>query len=200
MQVECRRFALPTPLVGEPSRSLSIVMPGLDPGIHAVAEPWIAGSSPAMTFPEGREPAVASRCDRHSSSRAPCGRSISIARSRGLGSSRAMQNFAVTTSPDSALSMTIRAIAGPSSDSSASRGKLARLRVPGALPAGFPDCPATNRPLASRIEPESAMTAPMISMFIICSFWRERQARFFRIMPVVVILLKTGTGRRSPLF
>jgi hypothetical protein len=26
-----------------------VVMPGLDPGIHRAAAPWIAGSSPAMT-------------------------------------------------------------------------------------------------------------------------------------------------------
>jgi hypothetical protein len=26
------------------------VMPGLDPGIHRAAAPWIAGSSPAMTY------------------------------------------------------------------------------------------------------------------------------------------------------
>jgi hypothetical protein len=27
-----------------------VVMPGLDPGIHRAAAPWIAGSSPAMTI------------------------------------------------------------------------------------------------------------------------------------------------------
>jgi hypothetical protein len=28
-------------------------MPGLDPGIHRAAAPWIAGSSPAMTTGNG---------------------------------------------------------------------------------------------------------------------------------------------------
>jgi hypothetical protein len=52
--------------------------------------------------------------------------------------------------------MTIRAIAGPSSDSSAALSSVARLHVPGSLPAGFPDCPGTNRPRASRTEPCNA--------------------------------------------
>src|SRR4029077_6805391 len=42
------------------------------------------------------------------------------------------------------------AMSSPSS--SASRSRVARLRVPGFLPQGLPERPGTNRPCASRVE------------------------------------------------
>ncbi len=116
---------------------------------------------------------VASYAATRSPARVPSGRSMVIARLRGRGSSRSRQNRAVTTSPATALSMMTRAIAGPSSESSAARSSVARLRVPGTLPAGLPDCPGTNRPRSSRAEACSnpcVMTVSIIRMFMICSF------------------------------
>ena len=50
-----------------------------------------------------------------------------------------------------AAQLTTRAMFSASPHSNASASTLARLRVPGRLPAGLPDRPGTKRPLASRV-------------------------------------------------
>jgi hypothetical protein len=82
---------------------------------------------------------VAFDAARMSAAPAPCGRSSSIVRLRGRGIRRSTMKRAATASPDSALSMTMRAAAVSSPSASASRSTVARLRVPAFLPAGLPE-------------------------------------------------------------